>query len=1099
MISPGKSSDLVSWFTVRNAIILAIVFSLFRLKIFGWRLWDIVLFLGIASWAFQAILASWALHIKPTRPTERLHNRKFRFLRKEVWLSELKLLSIDQSNLDKPAIAESFLISETLEEFVDLIIGEFIDPWFTRVSKNSLFQDSIRVELKGVFQLLKTRLALVNLPNFLAFTLIPIVNTHFTRFVAVTNTHDLNYSVESKLTTARKFVPLHEGVSLVLPGQDREKERMFLRRKVQQMLPLLLSPQETNDTVLVLIREILACTVLANVFDVLSEGDFFNQMIVKLIGDNLQHRDQVKRLRAALQQHTRQGVDTLKFVDSALPDVSGHLSSQELSLWLDHIRSCDSKDKLEQLQIMIQEKQRNVDEQEATDLITLSMALKRRLKSYKEDQVTLESILENPKLSVVFREFLKKDHHEMDLDLWHAIDHIRAPLETSDSSTVPLFLEFSNLDDVRQIYNSFFSNPNLEIDPEIRKCVENYIKSSNDEEKVEVYRSARQALFSLQNEILDHMKEKHFSEFRFSRRYGDLDFTVAIPKQQIRREPSLGFATTTRQSLLANDIDTSSEGISSTVVKAVETAFEQIMMSSTNEHEVMQMVSQETDERTLTVNELAKPNLFREESTLFTDDSKLSSSQLSNSRNSALFGVSSDEESDSESLNSDSMSMEISDSKMTTLEILLAAPGNLSLAEEIAKLTQDIENLSEQEAILSSLLRKAELTNNISELKVLRKSKVSLEREINSKELQKQQYIVQENENSLYGKSKVQIQSYVFDNDSTSQYVLYILEVQKFSSEDPTDITAGWVVARRFSQFYKLHEYLKLRIPQVANIRFPKKTVPVLKFQKKQLVEQRKLALEAYLQELLRIPEVCSDPPFRSFLSSEEFRLGNMKSLVGSKKNFELLINRFYGVSSRVPKAVADKSNMNEQEDKEKLENFKEMQRELKQFDELDRTTSGKIPFVKPIADLLMSIFNLSKSKSWLRGSALLVILQQVLGTTIEKNITQQVENNLRLEERLLDILSDLKSMLFPNGKFRESPEVRTQSQQTATRHESYAILRIFMNETCSKIFGFNNTNLACTNLLEMFQNDYLNKHLLFVVLDELIKEVFPELVHEKI
>ena len=64
-----------------------------------------------------------------------------------------------------------------------------------------------------------------------------------------------------------------------------------------------------------------------------------------------------------------------------------------------------------------------------------------------------------------------------------------------------------------------------------------------------------------------------------------------------------------------------------------------------------------------------------------------------------------------------------------------------------------------QESIVDSLTTKAELTNNAAELRILRKSKASLQREIQRKELQRQQYIVQESDNSLYGRATVFIQS----------------------------------------------------------------------------------------------------------------------------------------------------------------------------------------------------------------------------------------------------------------------------------------------------------------------------------------------------
>lgn len=92
-------------------------------------------------------------------------------------------------------------------------------------------------------------------------------------------------------------------------------------------------------------------------------------------------------------------------------------------------------------------------------------------------------------------------------------------------------------------------------------------------------------------------------------------------------------------------------------------------------------------------------------------------------------------------------------------EIHEAAPGDLGLAEAIDALTADIERLVSQESIVDSLTTKAELTNNAAELRILRKSKASLQREIQRKELQRQQYIVQESDNSLYGRATVFIQS----------------------------------------------------------------------------------------------------------------------------------------------------------------------------------------------------------------------------------------------------------------------------------------------------------------------------------------------------
>ena len=98
-------------------------------------------------------------------------------------------------------------------------------------------------------------------------------------------------------------------------------------------------------------------------------------------------------------------------------------------------------------------------------------------------------------------------------------------------------------------------------------------------------------------------------------------------------------------------------------------------------------------------------------------------------------------------------------------EVHEAAPGDLGLTEAIEALTTDIEKLGSQESVVDALTRKAELTNNTAELRILRKSKASIQREIHRKENQKQQYIIQESDNSLYGRSSVGIKSIVVGKD----------------------------------------------------------------------------------------------------------------------------------------------------------------------------------------------------------------------------------------------------------------------------------------------------------------------------------------------
>jgi sorting nexin-25 len=114
------------------------------------------------------------------------------------------------------------------------------------------------------------------------------------------------------------------------------------------------------------------------------------------------------------------------------------------------------------------------------------------------------------------------------------------------------------------------------------------------------------------------------------------------------------------------------------------------------------------------------------------------------------------------------------DEKDLADEVHEAAPGDLGLTEAIEALSVDIDKLAAQDAVVEALTRKAELTNNTAELRILRKSKASIQREMHRKEMQRQQYILQESDNSLYGRSTVSLKSTVVgkEEDDGREYAM---------------------------------------------------------------------------------------------------------------------------------------------------------------------------------------------------------------------------------------------------------------------------------------------------------------------------------------
>lgn len=1028
---------LITWLLPLIAILLWLQFR---------SLWIIVTEIFLVSASLVIILIYFLATAKaptlhgPIHP----HQSRFKFMDQLLWKQELHALKIPQSLLDKPPIEGSPLIANRVSRLLELVVSQFIDSWLHHISSDTLFRDSVMAELITVSRNAQSRLALIDVSELLVLKILPIINKHLKRFSELRSTRPhLSASQDSKLALAKHF-HLHKAVSLVQDGFRSEKAH--LRRQISTVLPLLISPQELACSLGTdLLREILACTVLLNVLNAVSEYDFVNLMIVKFIGENLQRRERVRRLRAALQEHTQR----LAHLDPVMLTAADRLDPKAYAFCVNYLKNPVSEASVAKLRATLVEIRRSA-------LLPLEIqridALLRLIDGCADENTQtsassiVDALLDDRFVESLIDTLGNDDTAKSYILLWRAIDTIKAPLEDGDSFNVTLHLKYADLSELKTIYNDFLQNNTDPMVSAAKKDVEAYLHSSAGDQN-HAYSAARFSLFELQKNILDEIEHMNINGRLLSQHYKT--YTERAPLQKhatLVKEPLIAFLP--RTSFMEKDNEP--RGVNPTVVEAVGNAFDQIMSNTPKLASAVPF----TD---------LFDQSFGDGTSLFGENYGSSTDPHNDASETA--SVASSFDSDQISVSTDSSNL-----KSSSLEVLRAAPGDLSLSEEISRISREIENLLQQESLLAQLLRKAELTNNVVELRVLKKSKLSLDREITSKELQKQQYIVQESENSLFGKSKVQIQSYVVTNDKASRFVMYIIEVQKFSGVDPSEITAGWVVARRFSQFCQLHDYLKRRYPKARTIKLPKKSMPVLKSQKKQQLEERKQALQSYLQEMLSILEVCSDAVFRSFLSSETF---------------------LFKASKKIKSVVSTEVTANQGTDNHKLmQNMKEMQQELNEFDEWERKPSSKTSFVKPISDFLVDAFDLDKSSNWLRGRAFLVILQQVLGSAIEKSIRGSVQGFIGSETRMCDLFDVAINTIFPGGKFREPPEVRTRAQQLETKKEASAMLGMLMDDACSRVFGSGNTKMAFTNIFDMVQNDYINKSILHEVFDVFVAAI---------
>lgn len=174
----------------------------------------------------------------------------------------------------------------------------------------------------------------------------------------------------------------------------------------------------------------------------------------------------------------------------------------------------------------------------------------------------------------------------------------------------------------------------------------------------------------------------------------------------------------------------------------------------------------------------------------------------------------------------------------------LAGPGDLQLSYEIARLSQKISKSEVHAAMLDTLIKKAELTGDTQELRLLRKAKASMTRELRELHFQKTQYEQQESANRLVPhRTKVSIVSSTVAEEEGKSVVRYLVEVQQLSPDET--FSSGWVVARRYNEFLRMHSKLREEYSVVRSLDFPgKRLVTSLSGN---FVDTRRQALEKYM------------------------------------------------------------------------------------------------------------------------------------------------------------------------------------------------------------------------------------------------------------
>ena len=239
--------------------------------------------------------------------------------------------------------------------------------------------------------------------------------------------------------------------------------------------------------------------------------------------------------------------------------------------------------------------------------------------------------------------------------------------------------------------------------------------------------------------------------------------------------------------------------------------------------------------------------------------------------------------------------------------------------------------------------------------------------------------------------------------------------------------------------------------------------------------------LTSVAQELLQLPDVCRSRDLRSFLSQQAIAPTVTDSSHHERRD---IITRFYNsvsdgmddILGNIPVldqlSVAGQNLMSAATSQlntlpptvaEDPLSAAEVEAELNAFENRELE-----PFVKPICDIFLEVFELNRGNNWLRGRAVVVILHQLLGGTIERKVRENAKA-IAHEDSILRFIASVKDNMA--GQTRQS---RTTSDKARTRREASVTLATLIPDVAGSVVGRANAQTASRRVFATANNPRL-------------------------
>ncbi|XP_072296149.1 sorting nexin-25 [Eucyclogobius newberryi] len=284
-----------------------------------------------------------------------------------------------------------------------------------------------------------------------------------------------------------------------------------------------------------------------------------------------------------------------------------------------------------------------------------------------------------------------------------------------------------------------------------------------------------------------------------------------------------------------------------------------------------------------------------------------------------------------------------------------------------------------------------------------------------------------------------------------------------------------WTVQRKLTEFQILHRKLTECFPSLKKLQLPSLSKLPFKSIDQKFLEKSKTQLNAFLQRLLGDERLCQSEALYAFLSPSPEHLKVMS--IQKKSSFSLasFLERFPGDFFSHPDEDGD--------DDSDLSDYG------------DEPDGRRDALAEPCFALIGEIFELRGMFKWVRKT-LIALVQVTFGRTINKQIRDTV-NWIFSEQMLVCYIGVFRDTFWPNGKLAPQVKVRTESERNDTKERAQQKLLDNIPDALTNLVGQQNARYGIIKIFNALQEASANKHLLYVMMEMLLKELCPELSTE--